>query len=327
MTKRVLTFASGPYDRMQALFDGTVELDGYALQPRIIQRPVELFSRMLEHREFDIAEMSLTHCFVLHGKPGFDFVSIPVFPSRMFRHGFIFINRNAGIRSPQDLAGKRIGVQGHQMTAAVWIRGLLRDSLGVNLDSVQWYEGGVNEAGVVGGETMQLRPLHAIDTRQIGKDQTLSDMLASGEIDALIGAFIPRSFGTNQNVVRLFAHPAAVEKSYYQETGIFPIMHGLILRREVFEQNPDIAGLLVQACEQAKQRALQRLAFSGALAVTLPWLMDHVEETHATLGADPWPYGLRRNRPTLEAFGKILHADGFTPEVLKPDDIFVGDSL
>ena len=320
---RNLTFAAGPYDRMRALFDGSVTIEGVTLQPRIIGRPVELFSRMLERREFDIAEMSLTHCYALPALGRSDFVSLPVFPSRMFRHGFIFINRRSGIVSPQDLAGKRIGVQGHQMTAAVWIRGLLRDTFDVDLSTVRWFEGGVNEPGVVGGGTMELRPSNPIDTHHIGPDTTLSDMLASGEIDALIGAFTPKSLGTSPDVARLLEDPAAQERAYFAKTGIFPIMHALVVKREVFDSDPTLAGKIMQACEASKQTALQSMAFSAALAVTLPWLLDHIEETKKIMGADPWPYGTTPNRRTLDAFGLILHEDGFTPVALTPEEVFV----
>jgi len=319
---RSLTFATGPYDRMRSLFDGSVRIEGIHLQPRIIGRPVELFSRMLEHREFDIAEMSLTHCYALPTLGRDDFVSLPVFPSRMFRHGFIFINRQSGIVLPQDLAGKRIGVQGHQMTAAVWIRGLLRDTFDVDLSTVRWFEGGVNEPGVVGGGTMELRPRIPIDIHHIRPDTTLSDMLASGEIDALIGAFTPKSFGASPDVVRLLEEPASQERAYFAKTGIFPIMHALVVKREIFDSDLALAAKIMRACEASKQAALQSMAFSAALAVTLPWLLDHIEETKEIMGADPWPYGIEPNRLTLEAFGRILHEDGFTPTALTPEEVF-----
>lgn len=228
-----LTFAVGPYDRVMPLFDGTVA-HGLPLEPRLIATPVELFGRMIAHGEFAIAEMSLTHCFVLQALGQANFVAVPVFPSRMFRHGFIFVHRDAGIRSPRDLEGRRIGVQGHQMTAAVWIRGMLREQHGVSFDGVQWWEGGVNSPGVGGGKVTQLRPRSDLDVRTAPEDTTLSDMLRDGKIDALIGAFIPKSFGHSPQVVRLFPDHVQEERRYFGQTGIFPIMHALVIRRDVF---------------------------------------------------------------------------------------------
>ncbi|MPS27317.1 ABC transporter substrate-binding protein [Pigmentiphaga sp.] len=317
-----LRFAAGPYDRLRGLYDGSVAIEGVRIVPHVRQRPVDIFSPMIEHGAFDIAEMSLTHCYALTAQRRANFVTLPVFPSRMFRHGFIFVNEAAGIRSPADLAGRRIGVQGHQMTAAVWIRGLLRDGYGVDLADAEWYEGGVNEYGVAGGDIMELRPSRPLRGQRIPATTCLSDMLAEGGIDALIGAFIPRSYGKHPAVRRLFPDYKRAEAAYYATTGVFPIMHALVLRRDRHEAHPWLAPALVRACEQAKDQAWQQLRFSGALAATLPWLMDHVEETLEAFGADPWPYGVDRNRATLEAFSTMLHADGYLDRALPPDEIF-----
>ena len=212
---------------MEALYNGTVVAEGVDLVPKIIQRPLDIFSRMLKSDEFDVAEMSLTHCFVLRAKSTARFVTLPIFPSRMFRHGFIFVNRKSGIRTPAELAGRRIGVQGYQMTAAVWIRGHLRSDYEVNLDGVEWFEGGVNMPGVAGGDATSFRPLQPLKIRSIGMDDTLSAMLARGDIDALFGADVPDSLGSG-DVVRLFPDFHAVERAYYQRTAIFPIMHALV---------------------------------------------------------------------------------------------------
>jgi len=317
-----LRLAAGPYDRLQGLYDGSVEVDGARIVPHVRQRPVDIFSPMIEHGAFDVAEMSLTHCYALTAQGRANFVTLPVFPSRMFRHGFIFVNAQAGIRTPADLAGKRIGVQGHQMTAAVWIRGLLRDRHGVDLADAEWYEGGVNEYGVAGGDIMELRPGRPLDRRRIPATTCLSDMLAEGGIDALIGAFIPKSYGRHPSVRRLFPDYRQVEAAYFADTGVFPIMHALVLRRDRHDAHPWLAPALVRACAAAKDQAWQRLRFSGALAATLPWLMAHVEETQAAFGADPWPYGLGPNRPTLDAFSAMLHADGYLDRALAPEEVF-----
>ncbi len=158
MTKLRLSMASLPYDRVHALTSGEVQIEGVELTPLIMRWPLEIFSRMVRHGEFDIAEMSLTQCFVLRTLGRARFVPLPIFTSRMFRHGYIFINRNAGIRSPKDLKGKRIGLQGYQATAIVWMRGLLQEEYGVSFADVHWFEGGVNQPGVPGGDATSLSP-------------------------------------------------------------------------------------------------------------------------------------------------------------------------
>jgi len=321
MDRLTLSFACGPYDRMEALYDRTVTVEGADLVPRIMQRPLDIFSRMLKSNEFDVAEMSLTHCFVLRAAGTARFVTLPVFPSRMFRHGFIFVNRSSGIRTPADLAGRRIGVQGYQMTAAVWIRGHLRSDYGVDLSEVEWFEGGVNTPGVAGGDSTRFRPSHNVNIRSIGGD-TLSAMLARGVIDALIGADAPDSLGGG-NVVRLFPDFHAVERAYFQERGIFPIMHGLVMREDLYRQHPWLADALFAACNAAKAAAQAGAKYTAALRYMLPWLFDHLAELEQVFGADPWPYGLEANRKTLEAFARFLADDGFVATPPRLEDTFV----
>lgn len=323
MSTLELSFACGPYDRMAPLYDGSVAIDGVTLTPRVIQFPVEIFSRMLKNDEFDIAEMSLTHCFTLRTQGKARFVAIPVFPSRMFRHGFTFINRRSGIRTPKDLEGRRIGVQGYQMTAAVWIRGILQREHGVSFDGVRWFEGGVNQPGVAGGEAMSMRPDGSLAIEHIGDKRTLNDMLAAGEIDALIGAFAPLSLRTNPDVVRLFPDYHQRERDYYQRTGIYPIMHALVMREELHRRHPELATNVYRACLTAKNTALQLARFSGAMRYMLPWLYEHLEEMDEVFGNDPWPYGLEQNRAALELFGQFLVEQKFVSTQPRLEDVFV----
>ncbi|MGH7088512.1 MAG: hypothetical protein ACREFQ_06390 [Stellaceae bacterium] len=323
MTKLRLTMACGPYDRMEALYNGDVSIAGVELAPRIIQRPLDIFSRMLADDEFDVAVMSLTHCFVLRAARRARFVALPVFPSRMFRHGFIFVNRRSGIRTPAELAGRRIGVQGYQMTAAVWIRGHLRSDYGVVLDDVEWFEGGVNQPGVAGGEATRFRPSRPVKIQSIAKDRTLNDMLTSGEIDALIGADAPRSLQERGAVIRLFPDYHAVERAYFERTGIFPIMHALVIREALYREYPWLATALYKSCDAAKAVAHAGARYTSALRFMLPWLYKHLDEIDAVFGADPWPYGLEPNRATLEAFSRHLADDGFLGQPVPLDEIFV----
>lgn len=324
MSRLSLTFACGPYDRMHALYDGSVQVEGVDLRCLPIGQPMEVFSRMLKNEDFDVAEMSLTHCFTLRASGKARFVTLPVFPSRMFRHGFIFINAKAGIRSPKDLEGKRIGVQGYQMTAAVWIRGMLHAEYGVSFDKVRWLEGGVNERGVPGGATTSMRPGgKRLDIGPIAPDRTLGEMLAAGEIDALIGAVRPDTLDTSPDVARLFPDYHPLEVEYFRRTGIFPAMHALVIREELYRQHRWLGTSLYKACEEAKNRSLAQTRFTGALRFMLPWLTESLEEVQAVFGSDPWPYGVAANRRMLDAFNQALVEDGFLAAPLKLDEVFV----
>ncbi|MCW5686140.1 MAG: ABC transporter substrate-binding protein [Pseudolabrys sp.] len=323
MTELNLTLACLPYDRFQPLLSGEIPVDGTRIAPVPLRWPIEVFSRMLAHNEFDIAEMSIVHSFVYTAKRTAQFSVLPIFPSRMFRHGFIFINKTAGIRSPRDLAGRRIGIQGHQTAASIWIRGILRSDYGVDFDNVSWFEGGVNQKGLKGGHITMLKPRHPPRTQPLRDDQMLSDMLATGEIDALISPEIPASLRTSDNVERLFPDYQAEEKSYFARTGIFPIMHTLVIRKELHEQHPWLAASLYKACDAAKTLALKQARYSGAPAYMLPWMFKELEEMDAVFGADPWPYGLAPNRTALETVQRFLVEESFLDEPMRIDDVFL----
>ena len=239
----------------------------------------------------------------------------------MKRRGFVFINTNAGIARPEDLAGKRIGVQEYRQTAAVWIRGILRDEYGVDLSGVQWLEGGVNVSRRPDTD-FDLRPDQPIAIETIAPGATLSDMLAAGEIDALLGARRPAALGRHADVARLLPDYRAREREYYARTGIFPIMHTLVMREDLFRARPWVAESLYKAFETAKAWAGEQMRFSGAMRYMLPWLFDDLDEIDELFGGDCWPYGLEPNRATLDAFVRYLVDDGFleTPVVL--DDMF-----
>lgn len=306
---------------MQPLFDGSVTIEGVEIRPVPITQPVEIFGPMLAKDAFDIAEMSFTHCFVLVANGRARFGTLPVFPSRMFRHGFIFINRDVGIRAPADLAGKRIGVQGFQMTAAVWIRGLLREEYGVSFADVEWCEGGVNETVLAGTETTSMHP-PGLRVRPAPEGETLSAMLGSGRIDAIIGATIPESLYTTDRVVRLFPQTHDLERAYFERTSVFPIMHGLVVRSALLAEHPWLGRAIVQGCEAAKAKALAAVRFTGSLRYMLPWLRESIEEIEHVFGGDPWAYGVEKNRAALMAFNRYLVEDGFLSEPLSLDTLF-----
>lgn len=316
-----LTMACGPYDRMEALAQGIVQAEGIALRYLAIQSPPEIFARMIKTHSFDVAEMSLAHYSIMRTRGAFAFVGIPVFPSRVFRHGYIFINKNAGIRAPSDLAGKRVGVQEYRQTAGVWVRSILQHDHGVDLDSITWVEGGVNEPRREDRE-MDLRPVGMLKLAMIGPQRTLSDMLEAGEIDAYFGARRPAAFDHGRNVVRLFPDHRAREKDFYQRTGFHPIMHTLVIREQLYRENRWVAESLFKACQASKAWALRQMRFSGAQRSMLPWLYDEIAEMDELMGRDPWPYGLEANRKILQAFQGYLVEQHFLAAAKPVEELF-----
>src|SRR5919201_268826 len=247
MNRLPLTFACWEYDRTRALADGAVRPDGIDLT--YLNLPVEeTFFRMMRSREFDASEMSLSSYTASLNAPHPPFIAIPVFPSRFFRHSCIFINAKSGIRRPEDLKGKRVGVPEYQMTAPVWIRGILADDYGVKVTDYEHLSGGEEEPGRI--DKLKVDLPSSIRIRPIGATQTLAHMIAEGEIDALVTARAPSTFHKQPDVVkRLFPDYVSAEKYYYRRTKIFPIMHTVVIRRDVYEKNRWVAQSLYKALE------------------------------------------------------------------------------
>ena len=321
MSPLPLTMACGPYDRMEALWNGQVQPEGIALRYLAIQSPPEIFARMIKTRSFDVAEMSMAHYMIMRHRGDFPYVALPVFPSRVFRHGFIFINKNAGIKGPKDLEGKRVGVQEYRQTAGVWQRGILKHEYGVDLDKLHWVEGGVNEPRPEDHE-MDLRPVGGLKLEIIPSHRTLNEMLESGEIDAYFGARRPAAMDKGKNVARLFPDYRAQEKAWYQRTGFHPIMHTLVIREELYQEHPWVPESLYKACEEAKRWALKQIRFSGAQRNMLPWLHEEIAEMDALMGPNPWPYGVPENRKILEAFLSYLVEQHFFEKARPVDEMF-----
>lgn len=325
MSKLRLSLGCWDYDRTRALMDGTVVPDGIDLN--YLNMPVEeTFFRMLRHREFDVAEMSLSSYTVSLFKPERPFIAIPIFPSRFFRHSCIYVNADAGIREPKDLIGKRIGTPEYQMTAPVWIRGILDEHYGVPVDSVTYVTGGEEEPGRPEKLKIDLPP--NIKVEQIGPTQTLSQMLLDGEIDALHTARMPSTFLTGKGkVTRLFPDFEGVEREYFRSTGIFPIMHTLVIRREIYEANRWVAQSLYKAFVQAQQVAYQNLRETAALKIMHPWLLGNMEAVVKEMGEDFWAYGFENNRKTLETFLRYHHQGGLSKKLLTPEDLFAPETF
>jgi 4,5-dihydroxyphthalate decarboxylase len=315
-----LTVACGDYDRTHALQTGAVNPEGIRLTYVPLEAE-EIFWRMGHHQEFDVSEMSLSNHVTMISRGDSPFVAIPVFPSRFFRHSCIFVNTDAGINNPADFKGKKVGAPEYSITAAVWIRGLLSDDYGVRARDVHWWVGGQEEPGRK--ERVKLSLPAEIKVDAIAEDKTLNEMLESGELDALISARSPSCFVKGSpKVKRLFPNFKDVEIAYYKRSKIFPIMHVLIIRKEIYDKHPWIARSLYKAFCAAKDHAIKNMQISNTLACTLPWLSWERERLKEIFGADWWPYGIEANRRVLEHLIRYMAEQGLLARPLKVEEVF-----
>jgi 4,5-dihydroxyphthalate decarboxylase len=315
-----LDIAFWDYDRTRPLMDGRVQLDG--INPKItVLRPREIFPRMLQNHEFHAAEMSLASYVILKARGQCPFVAIPVMLSKIFRHDCIYVRPDAGINKPADLRGKRVGLPQYSSTAGVFIKGLVQHEYSVPPSEIDWFMGGQ--------DTPAPAPLVPLDLPAdihlefIPEDKNLEGMLAEGELDALFATYIPKMFlDGSPKIARLFPNFKDVEQDYYRRTGIFPVMHTVVIREDVHVENPWVAASLYAAFTEAKELAVGRLYDTDALALTLPFLIDHLEEAWRTFGTDYWSYGVEPNRPALEALAQYVVDQGLAPRVVSPEELF-----
>ena len=311
MRKLQLTLACGRYDRTQALIDGRVQPEGVNLT-FLPLRPGETFWRMLNHGEFDASEMSLSSYTILRSEGDTRFIAIPVFPSRVFRHSALYVRSDATIESPQDLKGKRVGVGDYQMTAAVWVRGFLTHDYGVKPEDIVW---------VTGKPIRSIKPPDGISVESIPAETTLEAMLQRGEIDALISVMIPGGFGTT--VRRLFRDSRKVEMDYYSRTRIFPIMHTLVLKTELYKEKPWLAVSLYQAFCRARDIAYRSMYDTDALTISLPWIVDEVEGARRLFGPQAWDYSIDGSLLTLNALLAYLDEQKLAKRRMSVGELFV----
>jgi 4,5-dihydroxyphthalate decarboxylase len=313
-----MTLACGNYDRVWPLADRRVRPEGIELN-LVTLEPEECFWRMINHAEFDAAEMSLASYTIAKAGGDDRFVGVPVFLSRSFRHSTIYLPEGSDIADAADLAGKRIGVPEYQMTASVWTRALLQHDFGVDPGGIVWCTGGLEQAGRTERQALRLPDRIRVEPVK----GTLSEALLSGEIDALMAPRVPSVFRTpGAGVRRLWPDYAAREAEYFGRTGIFPIMHMLVIRSDVHRAHPWAARSLYKAFSEAKRIALTGLADAPALRYTMPFLLDAMERQHEVFGADPWPYGLAANRPTLDEFAGYLVEQGLVAEAPDMAELF-----
>ncbi|MGF6367991.1 4,5-dihydroxyphthalate decarboxylase [Paraburkholderia sp. RAU6.4a] len=326
MKKLAISVACKDYDRVRAIRDGRVGIEGCEVT-FLDLKPEELFFRAYKSTEFDVCELSMSsYMLALSRGETTPYVAVPVFVSRTFRHSAIYVREDRDIHRPADLRGKRVGVPEYQVTAALWVRALLDGEYGVTPADFEWLRGGLEEPGRV--EKMTLDLPSSIRISPISDDTTLDAMLSDGGIDALIAMRPPGCFTRGQpGIKRMFENYREEETSYYKRTGIFPIMHVVGIRRELVQQHPWLANSVVSAFTEAKRVAVEELTNRGALAVTLPWLGSHIDETAAAMGRDFWPYGVEPNLPTLEAMVKYAYKHGTTVRQLSVPELFVPSTL
>ena len=314
-----LTFACGPFDRTQPLRDGSIKPEGIDLIYLAMQ-PAEIFWRMLQYNEFDMSEMSLSNYAILVSRGNAPYVAIPAFPSRVFRHGYFFINTTKGIDKPADLAGKVGGVPEYSQTASVYMRGILQHEYGVHPSQIRWVQGRADRLE---------HPLPSdIRLSQAPPGTELGDLLERGELDFLMTANSPLSFRRGAKTVRrLFPNYADIEKDYYRRTHIYPIMHTVVIRRDTYEQNPWVALSMYKALCRAKDYTYRWIVEGGSAKVTSAWLLPLLEEEQAIIGKDWYPYGIEQNRPSIEALLQYLHEQGLTHRRVALEELFVPSTM
>ncbi len=320
MANLKLTLACWDYDRTRPLIDGVVKPEGIDLEVKVL-RPRQMFPRMLEDKEFHASELSLASYASLLGRGECPFFAIPVAVSKFFRHSCIYVHKDAGIRTPQDLKGKRVGTTQYSSTAVTYMRGMLKDEYGIEAHDMHWYMGGLTAPTERPLIPLELPPEVKLEFLPDG--ETLERMMVEGRLDALLSIYIPTLLRDGwPNIGRLFEDFKATEIAYYRKTRIFPIMHTIALRDDVMRDHPWAARSLYEAFCKARDIAVEGLWDTDALRLALPFLMDHVEENWRVFGKDFWAYGLDANRPALEAVGRYVYEQNFSPRVVTADEIW-----
>lgn len=316
MSKLKLTLACGGYDLLRALRDGVVVPPGIDLNVLIMASP-ERHGRMLRHAEFDVCELSLVAYLVARDQ-GRAFTAIPVFPHRRFRHGYMVKRKNCGVEKPADLNGKRVGLDTLQNSAGLWMRGILQDHYNVDLRSIEWW---CQEE-----EDVPLEPAKWMRVKRVAKGKNIDQMLLAGELE---GALYPETLPSIRNgspkVALLFPDPKEAEIEYYKKSGIFPIMHTVVIKNEILEQYPWVAVSILQGFQQAKELCYRQMKDPRNLS--LVWVKELMQEQEAIFGLDPWPYNLEENRKALEATVRYEYDQGMIKQKPKIEELFFPASL
>jgi 4,5-dihydroxyphthalate decarboxylase len=314
-----ITVASGGYDRIRAIKDGVVKVEGCVIDYHVVE-PNQLFVRNLKNQEFDVSEMSFSTYITLRDRGVAHYTAIPVFLSRAFRHSAIFVRTDRGIASPADLAGKRVGTPEYLTTMLVWMRGLLSDEYGVKPSDLRWRLGGLEQPARAAA---RVESVAGVEIDAIPAEKTLAGMLAEGEIDAVFSARPPSCFLRGAaDVARLFPDYRAAEQAYYRKAGVYPLMHAVGIRNSLLAQHPRMAGNLFNAFAEAKDMAVADFEKLSAFALTLPWIEAEYRATQAVLGNDIWPYGVAANRKAIDTLCRYLHEQGFNKRQWGAEELF-----
>jgi len=314
-----LTMAINDYDHVRDLACGRVRPEGIDLRCLTLSQE-EIFYRFTAFREWEVSELSLAKYTSLVANGDSSLIAIPVFPSRVFRHSAIYVMEDGPIRRPADLRGARVGLPEWVVTAGVYARAALAHEYDVPLDTIGWFQAGLEEPGREELVSPRLPPGLSLTTVP---DRTLVDMLTAGDLEAIIVPRPPSRFeDPASRIVRLVRDFRAVEADSFRATGVFPIMHLVAIRRDVYDAHPWIAPNLVAAFEEAKRRSFRRLADVSASWLPIPWSFDYLPQAQALLGDDPWPYGVAPNRATLSAFLTFAFEQGVCARRLEPEELF-----
>ena len=319
MGNLAVSLACCNYDRTRALFDGAVKIEGCDIVATAMS-PEEAFHRAFKYQEFDISELSMSSYMNVQSRQGSPYIAIPAFVSRLFRHSSIYIRLDRDINKPEDLAGKTIGVPEYQMTAALWVRGILEDEYGIKASAIHWRNGGLEEGG-----REERSPLHLpkeIDLQSIPSNETLAHQLGEGKIDALISARAPSTYHSDENIGRLFPNYKDTEKAYFSKTGMFPIMHMIGIRRSIVEKHPWLPVNVYVGFLKAKQLCYGEMEEVGHLAHTMPWPVYELEQVRNLMGVDHWKYGVIENQKEISAMTRYSFDQGISARKLEPEDLF-----
>lgn len=317
----MLDIATGPYDRVRAIQDGRIHIRGCSVAYEFTGAE-SIFRRALDEQRFDVCELSFSFYVRHFVQDAPHYIALPVFLSRLFRHSGIYIRTDRGIASPGDLRGRRIGVPNYLMTGAVWQRGLLSDDYGVSPADIDWCTGGLDHPQAEPSPPLQAPP--GISLSSIRPDETLSSLLETGALDAILSSHVPDCFHRQaRHVDRLFPDFQNEEANYFRRTGIHPIMHVLVMRRDLAAVHPWLPSEIYRAYCNAKSAAVAELEGLSTLSVTLPWAAAELDRTRALMGADYWPYGLQSSKTTVDAFLRYLREQGLIGQAPRAEDLFI----
>lgn len=318
-----LSLGTWDHDRVMALHDGRVQVPGVALNCEV-HPTSKLFPWAVQEARFDLTEMSISSYVLQLSRGGSEYTAIPAFVSRAFRHSGFFARAGSGIETPADFAGRRIGVPEYQMTAALWMRGILSDEYGVNCDGIEWRTGALDQG--VRRERLALKLPDGMVVEPITEGETLQDLLLRGDIDGLLAPKPPQAFlDGNKDLVRLFPDFEAAEQAYHARTGFFPIMHLIGLRKSLAEENPWLPRALYDGFVSARDAAIERLRavwLGNANRLSLPWLNASMERTIGALGSEYWSYGFGANRAELDAVCRYSVEQYLSETRVRPEDMF-----